>query len=323
MPIQILASVGKGGSNRHDDVATVQQLLNFVPPEHGGPDPKLAVDGKFGTNTASAIERFQKIGLGFQWPDGRIDPGGKTAVNLLQFAQSVPVSGSSTSNTAGPSAETDIRDRTAETTNVTPAFEFLPADGESANDRLARYEEELLADGPIGWKERPDVMREFLKSTFSNGATLWKIGGTTCAVFQGGCLIGCGAQDRRPSPHNPAITTWLHASWFSGPGWIPVAKLISGEEEIIRGDIAYWCGNDKLEAAKGWKAATNGHVGCMREGSGFHWSTAEGGGADGRCQLQDSKKDVSNSWTRPLRGVWRPNLMKATVLPAPNTGGHS
>lgn len=196
---------------------------------------------------------------------------------------------------------------------IEPAFVFLPGDDESANDLLARYAEERLTPGPMGWQERPEAMRDFLTTTFTNGAGLWHLNGTTCALFIGGCLIGSGVQDRRPSPRITGITTWIKASWFSGDEWIPVEKLEAGEESIIRGDIFYWCGTSRDEPKARWTQYTNGHVACARQGDGFVWSFAQGGGANGRCALHDPASDVLENWNRHLRGVWRPNLMAATV----------
>lgn len=78
----ISASVGRNGVNFRKDVIVVQQLLNGVPGESGGPITALKVDGLAWSKTTAAIERFQKIACGFQWPDGRVDPGGKTLVKL-------------------------------------------------------------------------------------------------------------------------------------------------------------------------------------------------------------------------------------------------
>ena len=47
MARKISASVGRmGGINRYEDVVTVQELLNHVPSNDGGPIPLLKVDGK-------------------------------------------------------------------------------------------------------------------------------------------------------------------------------------------------------------------------------------------------------------------------------------
>lgn len=81
----ISASVGKGAVNHKDDSVTVQELLNGVPPEQGGPAPPLKVDGLPWQKTIAAIQHFQKVALGHKWPDGRVDPGGKTLAKLNEF----------------------------------------------------------------------------------------------------------------------------------------------------------------------------------------------------------------------------------------------
>lgn len=76
---QITKSVGKGGVNDTWDVMTVQLLLNkfLVPGCVPGVKP-LAADGACGNKTIAAIIAFQKAVVGMNWPDGKIDPGGKT-----------------------------------------------------------------------------------------------------------------------------------------------------------------------------------------------------------------------------------------------------
>jgi peptidoglycan hydrolase-like protein with peptidoglycan-binding domain len=67
--------VGKGVSNtNHGDVLLVQRLLN----RHRGTLPPIGEDGVVGPETIGAIEEFQKRAVGMSWPDGRVDPGGKT-----------------------------------------------------------------------------------------------------------------------------------------------------------------------------------------------------------------------------------------------------
>lgn len=89
----ISASVGQGGINKKDDSITVQQLLNQVPPEDGGPDPLLAVDGLPWQKTIAAIKNFQKIKVGFKFPDGRVDANGPTLAELNKFDNSDLVAG--------------------------------------------------------------------------------------------------------------------------------------------------------------------------------------------------------------------------------------
>jgi peptidoglycan hydrolase-like protein with peptidoglycan-binding domain len=75
----IRASVGRGGSNRFEDVRLVQELLNkHVHP----PMQPLTVDGIVGPKTIAAIEAFQKRVLSMSPPDGRVDPDGRTLIAL-------------------------------------------------------------------------------------------------------------------------------------------------------------------------------------------------------------------------------------------------
>ncbi|WP_018016445.1 peptidoglycan-binding domain-containing protein [Teredinibacter turnerae] len=77
MPKGIMRSVGKGAVNQHRDVKLIQIYLNlFITLDTKR--VKLTVDGKIGRNTISAIEHFQKNSAGMNFPDGRVDPNGKT-----------------------------------------------------------------------------------------------------------------------------------------------------------------------------------------------------------------------------------------------------
>jgi peptidoglycan hydrolase-like protein with peptidoglycan-binding domain len=70
----ISSSVGKGGTNKKDDVILVQQLLNSK--DKAG----LVVDGDCGNKTIAAIEAFQQKTFG--WKDGLISAAGKTWKSL-------------------------------------------------------------------------------------------------------------------------------------------------------------------------------------------------------------------------------------------------
>jgi hypothetical protein len=70
-------------------VINVQELLNKVPPEEGGPLVKLKVDGLAWDKTISAIRKFQKEYLLHKWPDSRVDHHGKTLDALNSF-ETVP-----------------------------------------------------------------------------------------------------------------------------------------------------------------------------------------------------------------------------------------
>jgi hypothetical protein len=86
----IAGSVGAHGKNLMIDVETVQKLLNRVPPDKGGPGTPLKVDGLCWQKTTAAIERFQKIGCGFKWPDRLISPGKRTWIELDKYDQPAP-----------------------------------------------------------------------------------------------------------------------------------------------------------------------------------------------------------------------------------------
>jgi lysozyme len=81
----IFNSVGQNGTNRREDVVTVQRLL--VSKGYGnilrGYNMKTkADDGYCGPRTVQAIKEFQKK-LGFQKPDGLIAPQGRTWQGLI------------------------------------------------------------------------------------------------------------------------------------------------------------------------------------------------------------------------------------------------
>ena len=82
---EIQKSVGEKAHNLFEDVRTIQDALNQVPPDKGGPSPELKVDGLAYGKTVAAIRKFQKEACGFKWPDGRIDPNGRTHLRLKEF----------------------------------------------------------------------------------------------------------------------------------------------------------------------------------------------------------------------------------------------
>jgi hypothetical protein len=71
----ISGSVGQNGRNIPRDVETVQRLLNK---HRSTPLRHLRVDGIAGDNTINAIKHFQSAKVKLRFPDGRVDPGGKT-----------------------------------------------------------------------------------------------------------------------------------------------------------------------------------------------------------------------------------------------------
>ena len=83
----ISGTVGRSAANRYDDVVTVQELLNQVPADEGGPRPKLKVDGICGSKTKSAIQKFQLHHFGWKGADGRVNPGHQTLAKLNEYDQ--------------------------------------------------------------------------------------------------------------------------------------------------------------------------------------------------------------------------------------------
>jgi len=85
----IVASVGRGGLNRTEDVLLVQALLN----RHSqAPQRPLVVDGVMNSRTIAAIEAFQRRVVNIHRPDGRIDPGDRTMAALARQAEQAPIS---------------------------------------------------------------------------------------------------------------------------------------------------------------------------------------------------------------------------------------
>lgn len=80
----ILASVGRGGLNRSDDVRLVQELLN----RHVRlPQPPLVVNGVMDARTVAVLEAFQRRVLQMHRPDGRVEPGSPTLAALASQAE--------------------------------------------------------------------------------------------------------------------------------------------------------------------------------------------------------------------------------------------
>lgn len=81
----IRASVGLRGYNNRDDVRTVQELINQVPHNDGGPLVKLDTDGICGRLTNGAIEKVQAHEWGWSRVDTRVDRDGPTWKLLLSY----------------------------------------------------------------------------------------------------------------------------------------------------------------------------------------------------------------------------------------------
>jgi hypothetical protein len=91
VPKTILASVGLHGKNLDLDVRTIQDLLNKVPVDQGGPKVPLEIDGICGPLTRGAIQNFQLRQFGWSGADGRVDPGHQTLAKLNEFDPDPPL----------------------------------------------------------------------------------------------------------------------------------------------------------------------------------------------------------------------------------------
>lgn len=84
MPIlRIDFAVGPSAANRVEDVATVQELLNFAAPPGSA---LLTVDGGIGPKTLAAIKTFQTGVMRLRDANGRVAPNDPTMVALLKAA---------------------------------------------------------------------------------------------------------------------------------------------------------------------------------------------------------------------------------------------
>lgn len=80
----ILASVGRGGLNRSEDVRLVQELLNqHIRP----PQPALVVNGVVDSRLLAVLETFQRRVVQMRRPDGRVEPGSQTFTALARQAE--------------------------------------------------------------------------------------------------------------------------------------------------------------------------------------------------------------------------------------------
>lgn len=198
---------------------------------------------------------------------------------------------------------------------VRPAFVFLREDGESNNDAVARCAFEATAAGPMGRSVRQEDYRSLIEAGFAvdtPAAPVFSSSGTHCAIFVRACLACAGVKPRGRRPVVTGVTSWLGVGWFREPEWVPIDEL-----EVAVGDVLYWCGYPGMRLSQ-WRAASNGHVGIATSGGGWSWKTAEGGGGgDGSvCRTSPIEKSILSSWSRPLRGVWRPDNM---VIPGLGT----
>jgi len=88
MMLKLMGSVGTNATNQSRDVKIVQILLNIFA-AWKTPIGKLKTDGRYGKNTRSAIEAFQKQAVNMTYPDARVDVDGKTFRYLSMYLSDV------------------------------------------------------------------------------------------------------------------------------------------------------------------------------------------------------------------------------------------
>lgn len=88
MALVLMRSVGIRGANLHPDVMKVQETINRVPVNEGGPVVALELDGLCGPKTNDAIQKFQLHHFGWRGADGLIEVGKQTHQKLNTYAAS-------------------------------------------------------------------------------------------------------------------------------------------------------------------------------------------------------------------------------------------
>jgi len=81
-----VAAVGMRCSNQHDDVVTIQRLLNLCAADNRVKidEGQLKPDGAFGKKTLNAIIAFQHSEAGIPNPNGQVDPDSETLFSLCE-----------------------------------------------------------------------------------------------------------------------------------------------------------------------------------------------------------------------------------------------
>ena len=192
-------AVGRGGVQVGSDVLAIQNALNDIPPELGGPVTKLDPDGRVGKLTIEAIEKFQTQHFGFK--DGRVDVFGKTHAKL---SSSRPAKRAFVSAAKG---------------NLNPALLTVRA----AGAKLLLAQTDLLTGGGLLGRRNLDLVdRHFdvSRTRDPNAAieTLKRVYDRMLAVFaRPGGLWGINAFDADPftEPGAGAFTFW---GGFDRPG---------------------------------------------------------------------------------------------------------
>lgn len=185
-------AVGRGAALSGQDVVTVQQALNSVGPELGGPVEKLVPDGRVGPLTLGAIEKFQLHHFGFK--DGRIDLFGKTHAKL---------------SSSRPAKVAFVKEAKG---NLTDALRTVRA----AGAKLLLAQSELLTGGGLSGGRNLDLVDRHFDVRKSPNPTeaidkLKRVYDRMLAVFaRPGGLWGVNAFDADPftEPGAGAFTFW-------------------------------------------------------------------------------------------------------------------
>ena len=88
MTLKLTGSVGTNATNQSRDVKIVQILINLFA-AWKTPIAKLKTDGRYGKNTRTAIQAFQKQAVNMTYPDARVDVDGKTFRYLSMYLSDV------------------------------------------------------------------------------------------------------------------------------------------------------------------------------------------------------------------------------------------
>ena len=218
------ASVGKGGTNKPEDVLAVQTKLV----EKGY---KIKADGHIGPATIGAIKKYQRTELGIKPPDGLIDPNGVTWRNLAGAATSTAGS-ETTTNTEDTTTDTatDTTEAgdtsTDETTTNTPAAKTIkasvgkngvnsPEDVILVQTLLKEKGYQLVVDGDAGPRTIA-LIKKFQRTelNFRTPDGLISVGGQTWAGLSGQAQTPqdtSGASDEGASSGG----TYVHPNWQS------------------------------------------------------------------------------------------------------------
>lgn len=238
--------------NRSADVKTIQELLNGVPPQKGGPTVRLDVDGMCGPLTVNAIRTFQQ--RNGTVVDGRVDVNGRTFQLLSGNSQApgspaapgqapAPATGQAPAPAPpvpAPAAPTSnagsLRQRIVEIANSMAT----PAPGK-VSDLVTTVEPGTGRTVRAGWP--------FLKSFFDEAVAGWQqTHWNDKATLDGVKIPG----KRIPQPGRPGVSwcgifaTWvliqagMPVKWVLGKGIVPLQIKYARDPQP--GDVAVLTG---------------------------------------------------------------------------------